>query len=177
VLAFEPDPGSYRLLSANLKANQAAHVTALNVALGDRPGVALLHRYRETNNGRHTLLEGNTSGGTVEVPVETLKGVWEREQLGARAIAVLKIDVEGFECLVLRGAGELLRRCRCMLLEYSPEGLTLAGLKPEAIIDLLVAAGLEARVFAGSHVVPISYAQLARADSQRDLLLTPVAAR
>lgn len=177
VLAFEPDPGSYRLLQMNLKANQAGHVTALNLALGDKPGVALLHRYRESNNGRHTLLEGNTSGGTVEVPVATLQSVWEREQLGSRPVAVLKIDVEGFECLVLRGAGDLLKRCRCVLLEYSPEGLKLAGLPPEALIDLLAAAGLEARVFAGDELVPISYAQLARADSQKDLLLTPSTAR
>jgi len=177
VLAFEPDPGSFRLLSTNLQANRTQHVTALNVALGDKPGVALLHRYRDSNNGRHTLLEGNTSGGTVEVPVDTLKSVWEREQLGARPVALLKIDVEGFECLVLRGAGDLLKRCRCVLLEYSPEGLTLAGLQPAALIDLLIAAGLEARVFAGDDLAPISYAELARADSQKDLLLTPSATR
>ena len=177
VLAFEPDPESYRLLRTNLQANRAERVTALNVALGDKPGVALLHRYRDSNNGRHTLLDGNTSGGTVEVPVETLKSVWERQQLGARLVALLKIDVEGFECLVLRGAGDLLQRCRRVLLEYSPEGLKLSGLQPAAIIDLLVAAGLEARVFKGADLVPISYAELARADSQKDLLLTPVAAR
>lgn len=177
VLAFEPDPESYRLLSTNLRANQAEHVTAFNLALGEKPGVALLHRYRESNNGRHTLLEGNTSGGTVEVPVDTLRNVWEREQLGAKPVALLKIDVEGFECLVLRGAGELLSRCRCVLLEYSPEGLKLAGLQPQAIIDLLLGAGLSARVFAGDELVPISYAELARAESQKDLLLTPVAAR
>ena len=177
VLAFEPDPGSFRLLSTNLQANRTQHVTAFNVALGDKPGVALLHRYRDSNNGRHTLLEGNTSGGTVEVPVDTLKSVWEREQLGARPVALLKIDVEGFECLVLRGAGDLLKRCRCVLLEYSPEGLTLAGLQPAALIDLLIAAGLEARVFAGDDLAPISYAELARADSQKDLLLTPSATR
>jgi FkbM family methyltransferase len=177
VLAFEPDPGSYRLLSTNLRANHATHVTALNLALGEKPGVALLHRYRESNNGRHTLLEGNTSGGTVEVPVDTLRNVWQREQLGARPVALLKIDVEGFECLVLRGAGELLGRCRCVLLEYSPEGLKLAGLQPQAIIELLLAAGLTARVFAGNELVPISYAELARAESQKDLLLTPGTAR
>ncbi len=141
-------------------------MTALNVALGDKPGVALLHRYRDSNNGRHTLLEGNTSGGTVEVPVQTLKDVWERERLGAGRVALLKIDVEGFECLVLRGAGDLLKRCSCVLLEYSPESLKLAGLQPQAIIDLLVAAGLEARVFAGDDLVPISYAQ-SRAPTRR----------
>jgi hypothetical protein len=149
----------------------------MNVALGDKPGVALLHRYRDSNNGRHTLLEGDTSGGTVEVPVETLRDVWERERLGVRPVALLKIDVEGFECLVLRGAGDLLKRCRHVLLEYSPEGLQLAGLPPEALIEPLRAAGLEARVFAGSDLVPISYAELARADSQKDLLLRPAAPR
>jgi FkbM family methyltransferase len=177
VLAFEPDPGSYRLLRLNLQANRSQHVTALNVALGERPGVALLHRYRDSNNGRHTLLEGNTSGGTVEVPVETLKEVWEREQLGGRRVALLKIDVEGFECLVLRGAGELLGRCRHVLLEYSPEGLELAGLRPDALIEPLRAAGLEARVFAGDELRAISFEELGRADSQKDLLLTPTAAR
>ena len=173
IFAFEPDPESFRLLRSNLEVNGTTRVTALNVALGDIPGRAVLHRYRGTNNGRHTLLEGNTSGGTVEVGVDTLKGFWDSKQLGASPLRFLKIDVEGFECLVLRGAGDLLGRCQCMLLEYSPEGLKLAGLKPEALIDLLVAARLSAQVFIKDQLLPMSYDELARTTDQRDLLLTP----
>ncbi len=173
IFAFEPDPESFRLLRSNLEVNGTTRVTALNVALGDTPGRAVLHRYRGTNNGRHTLLEGNTSGGTVEVGVDTLKGFWDSKQLGASPLRFLKIDVEGFECLVLRGAGDLLGRCQCMLLEYSPEGLKLAGLKPEALIDLLVTARLSAQVFIKDQLLPMSYAELARTTDQRDLLLTP----
>lgn len=173
IFAFEPDPESFRLLRSNLEVNGTTRVTALNVALGDTPGRAVLHRYRGTNNGRHTLLEGNTSGGTVEVGVDTLKGFWDSKQLGASPLRFLKIDVEGFECLVLRGAGDLLGRCQCMLLEYSPEGLKLAGLKPEALIDLLVTARLSAQVFIKDQLLPMSYAELARTTNQRDLLLTP----
>lgn len=176
ILAFEPDPESYRLLSRNLEANEASRVTALNVALGDSPGFAELHRYKDSNNGRHTLLAGNQSGGTVRVPVNTLKDVWATQQLGSRPIRFLKIDVEGFEYFVLRGAGDLLVRCACVLLEYSPEGLRLAGLKPEALIDLLATAGLTASVFAHGQLLPISYIELARAESQQDLLLTPAQA-
>jgi FkbM family methyltransferase len=173
IFAFEPDPVSFRLLRSNLEVNGTARVTALNMALGDTPGRAVLHRYRGTNNGRHTLLEGNTSGGTVEVGVDTLKAFWDSKQLGASPLRFLKIDVEGFECLVLRGAGDLLGRCQCMLLEYSPEGLKLAGLKPEALIDLLVAARLSAQVFIKDQLLPMSYDELARTTDQRDLLLTP----
>jgi FkbM family methyltransferase len=176
IFAFEPDPESYRLLGKNLAANGATRVTALNVALGDSPGFAELHRYRDSNNGRHTLLAGNTSGGIARVPVNTLKDVWESQHLGSAPIRFLKIDVEGFEYFVLRGAGDLLGRCACVLLEYSPESLPLAGLKPEALIDLLVAARLSARTFVNGQLLPISYAELARVESQHDLLLTPAEA-
>jgi hypothetical protein len=63
-----------------------------------------------------------------------------------------------------------------VLLEYSPEGLPLAGLQPENLIELLVAAGLSARTFVNGQLVPISYSELARSQSQHDLLLTPAQA-
>jgi FkbM family methyltransferase len=177
IVAFEPDPESYRLLARNLEANGATRVTALKVALGDSRGFAELHRYKGSNNGRHTLLAGDDSGGRVRVPVYTLQDVWESQHLGPRPIRFLKIDVEGFEYFVLRGAGDLLARCACVLLEYSPEGLRLAGLQPEALIDLLAAARLRACAFVNGQLVPISYLELARARLQYDLLLTPTEER
>ena len=172
IFAFEPDPESFKLLARNLAANGAAGVVPCNLALGDRPGVAQLHRYKASNNGRHTLLRGSTSGGIVGVPVDTLSAFWERQQLGERPIRLMKVDVEGFEYFVLRGAGALLARCACLLLEYSPESLPLAGLEPQALIELLAATGLKPHVFRGEQPVPISFAELATAAAQRDLLLT-----
>jgi len=173
IFAFEPDPENYRLLSQNLKLNDATRVTPLNIALGHKPGVAELHRYKPANSGRHSLLTGNTAGDTVRVPVDTLRNVWDQQNLGTGRIRFLKIDVEGFEYYVLRGAGDLLGRCDCVQLEYSPDAFVGAGLKPEAVIDLLVAAGLSAREFVNERLVPVSYLQLARAERQHDLILTP----
>jgi len=172
IFAFEPDPESYRLLTRNLAVNAAGSVAAFNVALGETPGVAELHRYKSCNNGRHTLLSGNTSGGVVRVPVDTLGAFWDRHALGDRPIRLLKVDVEGFEYFVLRGAGELLRRCGCLLLEYSPESLPVAGLKSQLLLDLLAASGLEPHAFVGDRAVPVSFRELAAATEQRDLLLT-----
>jgi FkbM family methyltransferase len=174
IFAFEPDPESYRLLNKNLHANDAARVTAFNLALGDSPGIATLHRYRHSNNGRHTLLAGgNTSGGVVDVPVNTLESFWTTNELGDRPIRFLKIDVEGFEYFVLRGAGELLNRCACVLLEYTPEALRRAGLEPASLVDLLIATKLKVRAFVDGTLIPMDFGQLSSTDKQHDLLLTP----
>ena len=171
IFAFEPDPECYRLLLRNLRANGASNVTAFNVALGERVGTAKLHRYKSSNNGRHTLLAGDTSGGVVHVPVDTLSAFWERHELGDRPIRLLKVDVEGFEYFVLRGAGALLERCACLLLEYSPEALPRAGLDSHVLIDLLGARAAP-QVFVDERAVSITFPELAATTSQRDLLLT-----
>jgi len=172
IFAFEPDPESYRLLLGNLAANGATRVTAVNQALGASPGSAELYRYRRTNIGKHSLLNRNTEG-QVRVPVTTLGDFWEREGLRGKSIRFLKVDVEGYEHFVLQGAGDLLRRCVCVQLEYSPDSFPPAGLDASAMIKLLTAAGLRASVFVNGELRPISYPDLARLDSQHDLILTP----
>ena len=144
-----------------------------NFALGAAPGSAQLRRYKDSNNGRHSLIPGDDIAGSVTVPLDTLAHFWEAQGLGAARIAFMKIDVEGFEYFVLKGAGELLRRCDKLLLEYSPESLALAGLPADALIELLAASGLSARAFVDGKLVPVSFADLRRAESQLDLLLTP----
>jgi FkbM family methyltransferase len=171
IFAFEPDPETYRLLLRNLQANGAA-VEACNFALGESAGTAQLHRYKRSNNGRHTLLSGNASGGIVRVPVHPLSTFWERAGLGARPIRLMKVDVEGFEYFVLRGAGELLRRCACLVLEYNPGSLPSLGLKSQLLTELLAASGLEPHVFVGNRPLRVTFAELLATTSQRNLLLT-----
>ncbi|MBS0366072.1 MAG: FkbM family methyltransferase [Proteobacteria bacterium] len=181
VFAFEPDPGSFELLQHNLAANKlaashlsgngASAVSAFNVALGETTGTLALHRYKASNNGRHTLLDGGSSGGTVPVPVTTLRAFWEAQQLGERSIRLMKVDVEGFEYFVLRGAGVLLRRCEALVLEYSPDSLPLTGLTPQALPQLLREAGLRPHVFTDAGPVPADFAQIAASPRQLDLLL------
>jgi FkbM family methyltransferase len=173
IFAFEPDPETYGLLCTNLRANEASRVTALNLALGDAPGTAQLRRYKHSNNGRHTLVVDGPAAETVPVAVDTLAAFWSARALGARPIRFLKIDVEGFEYFVLRGAGELLGRCANIFLEYSPASLRLAGLGPEVLIELLRGARLSARAFRGGQLVPMSLNQLAQVHEQHDLLLVP----
>jgi FkbM family methyltransferase len=173
IFSFEPDPRTFELLRTNLAANQATRVSAFNIALGEAQGSAQLRRYKDSNNGRHSLIPGDDIAGSVTVPLDTLVHFWETQGLGDAPIAFMKIDVEGFEYYVLKGAGDLLRRCATTLLEYSPASLALAGLPADALIAVLAAHGLTARAFMNGHLVPVSFADLARAQSQLDLLLSP----
>ena len=173
IYAFEPDVETFVLLQRNLHCNGATNVTAINCALGAEAGVGQLRRYKNSNNGRHSLLGGTAGRDMLSVRIETLAAFWQEHQLASRPLRFMKVDVEGFEYFVLRGAGELLARCACLILEYSPEGLQCAGLDPAQLTGLLRATGLTLQVFTANGLMPISVDALAQLHSQHDLLLTP----
>jgi hypothetical protein len=62
---------------------------------------------------------------------------------GIKRISLLKIDVEGFETLVLRGAKHCLRgiRPRVIYFEVYPSGARNAGFNPEEPAQILSDAG------------------------------------
>ncbi|MGH8260182.1 MAG: FkbM family methyltransferase, partial [Steroidobacteraceae bacterium] len=166
IFAFEPDPETYGLLCRNLATNGASAVTAVNAALGETAGSAVLHRYRSRNNGRHTLVPGaDARGGSCEVPVQTLDSFCESQGLGGARVRFLKIDVEGFEYFVLRGATHLLRRCDCVLLELNPVA------SARELLDWLAGTGLSVHAFRGGRLVPTSLAALMECRTQVDLIL------
>lgn len=168
IFAFEPDPETYRLLHGNLQANSLTDVTALNLALGDHPGTAILHRYKTSNNGRHTLSPGGEGGGgECEVRVQTLDAFCASRGLAGTRVRLLKIDVEGFEYHVVRGAAGLLQRSDCILLEFN------RGKTANKLLTLLAEIGLTARAFIDGNPEPMTFTDILRSPIQLDLLLTP----
>jgi FkbM family methyltransferase len=172
IFAFEPDPRTYGLLLTNLAANEATRVTALNIALGAEAGSATLRRYKDSNNGRHSLIPGDDIAGSITVLLDTLDAFAAAQGIAGQRIAFMKIDVEGFEYFVLRGATQLLRQCDNIVCEYSPQSLALAGQPADVLIELLKASGLRAQGFIDGALRPISFAELAQVPAQLDLLLT-----
>ena len=101
VVAFEPDPGSRRVLEANLRANKAhgGRVEVRGEALWDS----------ETRLVLTALGAASTvgDGGGREVRAVTLDAL-RRDGALAR-VDFVKLDVEGAELRVLRGASDLIR--------------------------------------------------------------------
>jgi FkbM family methyltransferase len=167
VLAFEPDPLNYELLTHNLRVNDCRKVTPVMRAVSDARRTSRLYLYPDKNRGRHSLVP---SEGREVVDVETIT---LDEFLGERArrVRFMKMDIEGHEYAALAGARELLRHLPALLMEYSP-GLYPAGGGKEEILALLFGQGfVPHRIVAGS-LSPVERTWLASSAEQMDLLWT-----
>jgi FkbM family methyltransferase len=101
VIAFEPVPATFNLLTKNIRLNDLTDlITAHQTALGCESGYATM---TASEGGLDRILMNGSGGITVTVEVKRLDDV--AAGLHPKAI---KIDVEGFELAVLAGAKTLL---------------------------------------------------------------------
>ncbi len=140
IFAFEPDPLNFELLQHNLSLNQATRVTAIQKALAEEEGIKHLYRHASSNLGRHSLLQLQ-DGESVEVNTTSLDSFWDAQGLGSRIPRFIKIDIEGYELLALRGARKILERCPALLCEFSPGYMHKGGINPADLVTLLTGHG------------------------------------
>ena len=112
VIAIEPNPEAYQALIKGIKANGLRNVTALNIALSDFDGVA--HLYIKYNTAISSLVEGDDSFKIINVPVKRLDTVME--ELGINKVDIIKIDVEGDEFHVIKGAVNTIKKYKPVLI-------------------------------------------------------------
>lgn len=114
VHAFEPNAENALVLQANVALNRLSHCTCLPVAVGSHTGTAWME-------GQSVAL----GGGCRQVPMTSVDEYCE--QAGLERVDVLKIDVEGFEIEVLRGAAQALAKGAKLALELHPESMADYG--------------------------------------------------
>lgn len=134
VIACEPYPANVTALRQNLELNGARNVRVVEAALGSGPGT--LRLASAGDSGGVTALDW-AHDGQVEVPLTTLDDV----AADLTTIKLLKVDVEGWEPDVLRGATRTLARTGNVLIEVNRPALQKAGSSPEEVFDLLRATG------------------------------------
>ena len=106
VVSFEPSSENFKLLTLNVNSNNYSNVKLFNAAVGSAPGTAKLHL--GNRKGTNSLLSdaGVQQVGIEEVPIRTLDSV--ADELKLTKVSFVKIDVEGFELEVLKGAKSIL---------------------------------------------------------------------
>ena len=156
VIAVEPSPPTYESLVANVARNDVGETTeALQLALGREPGSVLMTT--NLNAANHVVPGSRTaaSAAEVEVPRTTVDALVVEREL-ARLDAI-KLDVEGFELDVLRGATETLRKFRPLIvIEIEARWTHRYGYEPDEIFDLLESLGYRAERFVGDELVASS---------------------
>lgn len=95
--AFEPVPEAFERLSANIQLNGLADlVKAYNVGLSENAGVLEFSADKDSMN--HVVHDNEKKTSCLMLPVDSLDNVIQER------ISLVKIDVEGFEVPVLKGA-------------------------------------------------------------------------
>jgi FkbM family methyltransferase len=119
VIAIEPDPDVVQRANRNIALNGLANVRVINAAASERAGEMRLFRPspHDTNRARASLLHHPyLTGITVTVPVVTVDDLCAGE-----AVSLIKIDVEGHEAAVVRGAADTIARyAPAVVFEYAP---------------------------------------------------------
>ena len=106
VLAFEPHPDNFQLLTINIKLNRLENVIPINVALGDRKRkVKLFIREPRATIG-YSLI--TPSHHYINVQMTTLDEILSKCKNLMRRNIFIKVDVEGAEYLLLKGAKNIL---------------------------------------------------------------------
>jgi FkbM family methyltransferase len=103
VHAFEPQPEVFKLLEMN-----AVGAECHNMALGIEEGTAKMPKvyYSAKGNFGGLGIGGKSAYGSYDVPVKTL------DSFDFKNVGFIKIDVEGFESMVLSGGEDTIRRER-----------------------------------------------------------------
>jgi FkbM family methyltransferase len=108
---FEPNPDTYSRLAYNLEANGLGDLCKAHLlALSDKAGTV----YMESPRG-YSVLNMISDTGTVPVECKTLD-LWRREH-GDQRVDLLKVDVEGHEMALLRGAAATLAETGHLFIE------------------------------------------------------------
>ena len=102
VHSFEPNPSNFRLLQFN--AGYHDNIVPHDLALGEESGGFYMREYVD-NFGRSEIVD-DPAEGDVLIAVKTL----DQFDLGEERVAFIKIDVEGMEPKVLRGAEQTIAR-------------------------------------------------------------------
>lgn len=145
VIAIEPNPESVRRLRENLAANNDPMVQVAPVACSDADGTLNLYVAPTRNTGETSLSQTNASqegaiANTYKVRARPLDDI-VRES-GVARVDAIKIDVEGAEHLVLKGAQQTLDRFHPMLLvEVVDRQLRAMGTSSQQLAEFLRAHG------------------------------------
>ena len=143
VVSFEPSPRERSRLLRHLQLNGCRNVTVEPVALGDANGEATLYVVQGRETGCNSLRPGDVGNAQpVRVPLRRLDDYLARGEIGR--VDVIKMDVEGAELSVLRGAETLFRTSSPVLLcEIEDARIAPWGYNGREIIDLVAGWGYE----------------------------------
>jgi len=144
VVAFEPSPREFRQLGAHVRINRCRNVQLENVALADHAGCKeffIVGTPWTTRNG----LRPPRIDGVHSIPTSIVTLDWYLAEKNIREVDLIKLDAEGAELEIFKGANSFLSRFRrpLILCEINDPVIAECGWQHRGaeVIDFLEAKG------------------------------------
>ena len=145
VISVEPNPQTLPKLRRNIEASNARTVSVFPVACAASETTLQFFAAPESNTGESSLSKENasqegTAPAAYEVRARPLDAIVKEAKLDR--VDVIKIDVEGAEFEVLKGAAKTLDEYRpVLIIELVPEQLKSMGASVEQVTQFLASHG------------------------------------
>jgi len=119
IICCEPHPNTFKRLQKNIAFNNCSNIEALPIAISSRNDTIEIFYDPYFSMA---VADSKTKKSKRIVEAQTLDSLMEERQL--QMIDICKIDVEGYEVEVLKGATEALRKIKRLIIECHSEVLT-----------------------------------------------------
>jgi FkbM family methyltransferase len=113
VYSFEPNPKTFEYLKGNVDENRFSNIRLYQLAVGEKSAVTNFIDDSSDDLSNSISLENINSGNNPLIQVQPLDEIIPNSV----RIHLLKVDVEGFEIFVLKGAEKCLSMTDCIYIE------------------------------------------------------------
>lgn len=139
VFSVEPSKELFRAVEDHLKLNHITNAKVLNIGLGEKEKTVRLYKVSETNSGMNRVLEEQDIPFNSEsIHIKTLDEVVREEKIAK--VNAIKIDVEGYEFNILKGAHKTLEKDHpILLIEIDDMNLKEQNATPTELFKFLIA--------------------------------------
>lgn len=139
VIAFEPEPNFFKLLSRNINRNKLENVKLFEMAIADKTAEADLFLSDE-NKGHNSLIRSDELKTSARVKTTTLDEFLSSQKITKTDI--IKMDIEGAEILAIEGMKNTLTKHKPLLfLEFSPHSIMKLNRNPLDFLSALRSIG------------------------------------
>lgn len=143
IISIEPDPQTVQILKENCKLNELKNVEIFNYAISEKQGSVILFQ-SDSHSGINSIYSTNDFTKKINVESQSLDGL-----LGQKFTEIdwIKIDVEGAELTVLKGATNILKITKNVIVEIHEHILSKNDQNPQQILSILKECGFEIKLF------------------------------
>lgn len=153
IFSFEPSKETFERFSNNIRLNKISNIIPLNIGLGDKTDEKLvllqddglgdatrylLPKNKSPNNVYDEVIKSNVE----EITIDTLDNCLSKYNV--HTVDFLKIDTEGFEFYILKGASNILNSSPniVILMECTPTGTERANTNQHEVFKIIRNVGL-----------------------------------